>query len=96
MNLFYKLSILMGLIVVLSNYLVQFPIQYFGLNEILTYSDYIILLLPLTNKTTEIINERSIKLLKNGAKLINAGRGGLIEEKSFHRLALMDLKGTRI
>ena len=35
MNLFYKLSVLMGLIVVISNYLVQFPIQYFGLNEIL-------------------------------------------------------------
>ena len=53
-----------------------------GLNEILTSSDYIILLLPLTNKTTKIINERSIKLFKNGVKLINAGRGGLIEEKS--------------
>ena len=53
-----------------------------GLNEILKSSDYVILLLPLTNKTKEIINERSIKLLKNGVKLINAGRGGLIEEKS--------------
>ena len=40
MNLFYKLSILMGLVVVLSNYLVQFPIQYFGLNEILTYDAF--------------------------------------------------------
>ena len=30
----------MGLIVVLSNYLVQFPIQYFGLNEILTYGAF--------------------------------------------------------
>ncbi len=53
-----------------------------GLNAILTSSDYIILLLPLTDKTKEIINCKSIKLLKNGVKLINAGRGGLIEEKS--------------
>ncbi len=53
-----------------------------GLNEILTLSDYIILLLPLTNETKEIINETSIKKLKNGVKLINAGRGGLIEENS--------------
>ena len=30
----------MGLVVVLSNYLVQFPIQYFGLNEILTYGAF--------------------------------------------------------
>ena len=40
MNLFYKLSILMGLIVVISNYLVQFPIQYLGLSEILTYGAF--------------------------------------------------------
>ena len=40
MALFYKLSVLMGLVVVASNYLVQFPIQYFGLNEILTYGAF--------------------------------------------------------
>ena len=40
MNLFYKLSILMGIVVVISNYLVQFPIQYFGLDEILTYGAF--------------------------------------------------------
>ena len=40
MTLFYKLSVLMGLFVVLSNYLVQFPIQYFGLSEILTYGAF--------------------------------------------------------
>ena len=32
MSLFYKLSILMGVVVVASNYLVQFPIKYFGLS----------------------------------------------------------------
>ena len=40
MTLFFKLSILMGLVVVASNYLVQFPIQYFGLSEILTYGAF--------------------------------------------------------
>ena len=40
MNLYYKLSVLMGIIVVISNYLVQFPIQNFGLNEILTYGAF--------------------------------------------------------
>ena len=40
MTLFYKLSVLMGLVVVASNYLVQFPIQYFGLSEILTYGAF--------------------------------------------------------
>ena len=40
MTLFFKLSVLMGLVVVVSNYLVQFPIQYFGLSEILTYGAF--------------------------------------------------------
>ena len=35
MNLYYKLSVMMGIVVVISNYLVQFPIQYFGLGEII-------------------------------------------------------------
>ena len=40
MSLFYKLSVLMGFVVVVSNYLVQFPIKYFGLSEILTYGAF--------------------------------------------------------
>ncbi len=40
MNLYYKLSVLMGLVVLVSNYLVQFPVQYFGLSEILTYGAF--------------------------------------------------------
>jgi uncharacterized integral membrane protein (TIGR00697 family) len=40
MTLFFKLSVLMGVVVVASNYLVQFPIQYFGLSEILTYGAF--------------------------------------------------------
>ena len=40
MNLYYKLSILMGAVVVLSNFLVQFPVEKFGLNEILTYGAF--------------------------------------------------------
>ena len=34
------LSVLMGAVVLLSNYLVQFPINYYGLNEILTYGAF--------------------------------------------------------
>ncbi|MAH74706.1 MAG: hypothetical protein CMI77_02620 [Candidatus Pelagibacter sp.] len=53
MNLFYKLSFLMGLIVVLSNYLVQYPIQFFGLNEILTYGAFSY---PITFLITDLAN----------------------------------------
>jgi uncharacterized integral membrane protein (TIGR00697 family) len=34
------LSFLMGFIVLLSNYLVQFPIQYYGLENVLTYGAF--------------------------------------------------------
>ena len=37
---FIILSFLMGLIVLASNYLVQFPIQYYGLQELLTYGAF--------------------------------------------------------
>ena len=53
MNLYYKLSILMGLIVVISNYLVQFPIQKFGLAEILTYGAFTY---PITFLITDLAN----------------------------------------
>ena len=39
-RVFITLSFLMGVVVLTSNYLVQFPINYFGLNEILTYGAF--------------------------------------------------------
>ena len=56
MNLFYKLALLMGAVVVLSNYLVQFPINYIGLSEILTYGAFSY---PITFLITDLAN-RSI------------------------------------
>ena len=39
-KIFLILSFLMGVIVLTSNYLVQFPIKYYGLEEILTYGAF--------------------------------------------------------
>ena len=60
MSLYYKLSILMGVIVVLSNYLVQFPVQYFGLNEILTYGAFSY---PITFLITDLANRAYGKIV---------------------------------
>ena len=60
MSFFYKLSILMGLIVVVSNYLVQFPIQYFGLSEILTYAAFSY---PITFLITDLANRAYGKIV---------------------------------
>ena len=39
-RLFFILSFLMGVVVLVSNYLVQFPIKHYGLEEILTYGAF--------------------------------------------------------
>tara|TARA_B100001057_G_scaffold274164_1_gene274442 strand:+ start:33 stop:587 length:555 start_codon:yes stop_codon:yes gene_type:complete len=39
-KVFITLSFLMGLVVLASNYLVQFPIKYYGLDQLLTYGAF--------------------------------------------------------
>ena len=39
-QLFFLLAFLMALIVALSNYLVQFPVKYFDLENLLTYGAF--------------------------------------------------------
>ena len=54
MTLFYKLAIFMGLIVVISNFLVQYPVHYLGLEEILTYGAFSY---PVTFLITDLANK---------------------------------------
>ena len=60
MNLYYKLSILMGFIVLISNYLVQFPVQKFGLDEVLTYGAFSY---PITFLITDLANRAYGKIV---------------------------------
>ena len=53
--LFFLLALIMALIVVLSNYLVQFPINYFGLQNLLTYGA---LSYPIAFLITDLSNRR--------------------------------------
>ena len=68
MSLFYKLSVLMGFVVVVSNYLVQFPIKYFGLSEILTYGAFSY---PMTFFITDLANRAYGKIVAR--KIVNIG-----------------------
>ena len=52
-KMFLTLSFLMGAVVLSSNYLVQFPINYYGLNEILTYGAFSY---PVTFLITDLAN----------------------------------------
>lgn len=56
--------------------------KYVELDELLSNSDIISLHCPLTKETDKIINEETIKKMKEGAILINTSRGRLIDTKS--------------
>ena len=59
-KIFLTLSFLMGLVVLASNYLVQFPIQYYGLQEILTYGAFSY---PIAFLITDLANRSYGKLI---------------------------------
>jgi uncharacterized integral membrane protein (TIGR00697 family) len=63
-KLFLLLSLVMGSVVLASNYLVQFPVQYYGLEEILTYGAFsypvAFLITDLANRTYGKIVARKI------------------------------------
>jgi len=63
-RLFLLLSFLMGVIVLASNYLVQFPIKYYGLEEILTYGAFsypvAFLITDLANRSYGKVSARKI------------------------------------
>ena len=63
-KIFIILSFIMGVVVLLSNFLVQFPVNYYGLNEILTYGAFsypvAFLITDLTNRTYGKIIARKI------------------------------------
>ena len=54
------LSFLMGVVVLSSNYLVQFPINYYGLNEVLTYGAFSY---PIAFLITDLANRSYGKLV---------------------------------
>ena len=60
-RLFFILAFLMALIVALSNYLVQFPVNYFNLNHILTYGAFSY---PIAFLITDLSNRKYGKNIK--------------------------------
>src|SRR6478609_6959615 len=59
-----------------------------SLEELLEWADIITLHIPRTKETTNIIGEAQMRSMRKGAYLINAARGGLVDEDAL--LALLD------
>lgn len=51
-----------------------------GLAQVLDRSEILIVILPLTPQTTNVLNAESLAQLPKGARIINAGRGPLIDD----------------
>lgn len=62
------------------------------LDELLRESDFITIHLPKTPETVNIIGERALQLVKPSVRIVNAARGGIVDE---HALALA-LKEGRV
>lgn len=58
------------------------------LNDVFSTCDIVSLHCPLTSETKEMVNSFRLSLMKQGAILINTGRGGLIDEKALERALL--------
>lgn len=57
-----------------------------GLDELLAWADIITLHIPRTKDTTNLLSEARLRAMKPGAYLVNAARGGLVDEDALLRL----------
>lgn len=56
------------------------PIYYESLEELAPHVDLLVLAVPHSPATVKLINEDSIKLFKKGVRIVNIGRGSVIDE----------------
>ena len=54
------------------------------LQELFRRSDFITIHTPLTPETKNMINKDTLKMMKNGVRIINCARGGIINEKDLY------------
>lgn len=56
-----------------------------GLQEILKQSDFVVIILPLTAETKNLIGENELRFMKPTSFLINVARGGIVNEDALRR-----------
>jgi D-3-phosphoglycerate dehydrogenase len=54
------------------------------LEDLLQYSDYITIHVPLTPETRHMLGKREFELMKPGVRIINCARGGVIDEQALY------------
>ena len=62
----------------------QFGVDSMSVEELFKVSDVITVHTPLIKETKHLINAKSIATMKNGVRIINCARGGIIDEKALY------------
>ncbi|MEU4716771.1 phosphoglycerate dehydrogenase [Micromonospora purpureochromogenes] len=60
----------------------QLGVRLVGLEELLRESDFISIHLPKTPETVGLIGEKELAVVKPGVRIVNAARGGLVDEQA--------------
>ncbi len=60
----------------------QAGVELVSLKDIYTNADYITVHVPLTDETSGMISDEQFKLMKEGVRLVNCARGGIIDENA--------------
>jgi len=54
------------------------------LDDVLRDADYVVICVPLTGETANLIGARELKLMKPDAFLVNSSRGGIVDENALY------------
>lgn len=63
----------------------QLGVRLITLDELLVQSDFITIHLPKTKETANLIGEAALKKVKPSVRIINAARGGVLDEVALHK-----------
>ncbi len=65
--------------------------------DLLSNSDFITIHVPLNETTRNLIDNKEFKIMKNSAFLINASRGGVVNEEAlYHNLKIKNIEGAAL
>jgi len=62
----------------------QMGVEAVSLEELFKVADVITVHTPLIKETRHMVNEKSIAMMKDGVRIINCARGGIIDEKALY------------
>jgi len=65
-----------------KEFLDQWNVKRYSLENLLRTSDFVSVHLPLTKQTRKLISSRELSIMKENAYLINTSRGGVIDEEA--------------